>query len=221
MESYLFMFLKKKCEEQGISMNDLSKASGVPWSTLTRIKHGGNIMNSTCQKLAQALKCSQGDIQAALARTDQVLADNDGIVKKQKSEEQVLEREPEPHCPYDDPVEEPAAGPRDNPWIPERETPEMTEVKTIQQLANDVIREEELAATKAPHLDNVNHPAHYTQGAVECIDALKASMTREEFIGYLKGCQMKYVWRYRMKGGVEDLRKARWYLDRLIAEVDR
>ena len=235
MESYLFMFLKKKCEEQGISMNDLSKASGVPWSTLTRIKHGGNIMNSTCQKLAQALKCSQGDIQAALARTDQVLANNDGIVKKQKSEEQVPEREPEPHCPYDDPVEEPKEMPEKTGQkicvigqvIPLeepdclKENPEMTEVKTIQQLANDVIREEELAATEALPRDNVNHPAHYTQGAVECIDALKASMTREEFIGYLKGCQMKYVWRYRMKGGAEDLRKARWYLDRLIAEVDR
>ena len=107
-----------------------------------------------------------------------------------------------------------------------KENPEATEAAVIQQLANDVIREDEpaiadMVKAAVPRFDNVNHPSHYTQGAVECIDALKASMTKEEFIGYLKGCQMKYVWRYRMKGGVEDLRKARWYLDRLISEVEK
>ena len=67
--------------------------------------------------------------------------------------------------------------------------------------------------------DNVNHPAHYTQGSVECIEAIEASMTAEEFRGYLKGNIMKYLWRYRNKGGTEDLRKAEWYLQRLIGEV--
>lgn len=69
-------------------------------------------------------------------------------------------------------------------------------------------------------IDTVNHPAHYTAGAVECIDAIKSSMTPEEFRGYLKGCQLKYIWRYRLKGGVEDLKKAGWYLERLIGEVE-
>lgn len=64
--------------------------------------------------------------------------------------------------------------------------------------------------------DPVNHPSHYTQGTVECIDAIESSMTPEEFRGYLKGCLMKYIWRYQHKGGMEDLKKARWYLDRLI-----
>ena len=64
--------------------------------------------------------------------------------------------------------------------------------------------------------DSVNHPSHYTQGTVECIDAIESSMTPEEFRGYLKGCLMKYIWRYQHKGGMEDLKKARWYLDRLI-----
>ena len=68
--------------------------------------------------------------------------------------------------------------------------------------------------------DPVNHPSHYTQGSIECIDAIEASMTKEEACGYLKGCVMKYVWRYRHKGGVEDLEKARWYLDRLIEKAD-
>lgn len=69
--------------------------------------------------------------------------------------------------------------------------------------------------------DNVNHPAHYTQGGIECIDAIEASMTPEAFQGYLKGCVQKYMWRYEKKiAPAEDLRKARWYLDRLIAVVD-
>lgn len=68
--------------------------------------------------------------------------------------------------------------------------------------------------------DMVNRPAHYRQGGVECIEAIEASMSREEFQGYLKGNLQKYIWRYRHKNGIEDLRKARWYLDRLIASVE-
>ncbi len=69
-------------------------------------------------------------------------------------------------------------------------------------------------------VDMVNKPAHYRQGGVECIEAIEASMSREEFQGYLKGNLEKYIWRYRHKNGIEDLRKARWYLDRLIASVE-
>lgn len=69
-------------------------------------------------------------------------------------------------------------------------------------------------------VDVVNKPAHYRQGGVECIEAIEASMSREEFQGYLKGNLQKYIWRYRHKNGIEDLRKARWYLDRLIASVE-
>ena len=45
-------------------------------------------------------------------------------------------------------------------------------------------------------------------------------MSREEFQGYLKGNIEKYVWRYRYKNGVQDLHKARWYLDRLILALE-
>jgi hypothetical protein len=62
---------------------------------------------------------------------------------------------------------------------------------------------------------NVNSPSHY-QGKVECIDAIEASMTREEFAAHCKACCMKYLWRYKEKGGVESLQKAEWYLKRLI-----
>lgn len=68
--------------------------------------------------------------------------------------------------------------------------------------------------------DPVNHPSHYTTGTIECIEAIKASMTPEEFKGFLKGNVMKYVFRYRLKGKpLQDLQKAQWYMDRLIEEV--
>lgn len=67
--------------------------------------------------------------------------------------------------------------------------------------------------------DPVNHPSHYTQGGIECIDAMRASMTNDEFIGYLKGCVFKYLWRYENKGNPkQDLEKAQWYLNRLHDE---
>lgn len=71
----------------------------------------------------------------------------------------------------------------------------------------------ELLARQAP--DPVNHPAHYTAGAVECIDAIEAALTPEEFRGYCKGNALKYVWREQHKGGAESLAKAQWYLNRL------
>lgn len=64
--------------------------------------------------------------------------------------------------------------------------------------------------------DVVNHPPHYTHGDVECIDAIRASMTYDEFAGYLKGNSMKYLWRYRDKGNeVQDLEKCLWYVEKL------
>jgi len=64
--------------------------------------------------------------------------------------------------------------------------------------------------------DSVNHPPHYVDGGIECIEAIEAELTTEEYRGYLKGNIAKYVWRERHKGGTESLKKARWYLDRLI-----
>ena len=69
--------------------------------------------------------------------------------------------------------------------------------------------------------DNVSHPAHYTGGGIECIDAMKSALTPDEFRGYLRGNAVKYLWRYDRKGEpVEDLRKAAWYLDRLTDEME-
>mgnify|MGYP002623334597 FL=1 len=65
-------------------------------------------------------------------------------------------------------------------------------------------------------IDTVNHPSHYTDGGIECIEAIEAQLTPEEYRGFLKGNVCKYLWRERQKGGIESLRKAQWYLDRLV-----
>lgn len=65
-------------------------------------------------------------------------------------------------------------------------------------------------------LDTVNHPPHYTDGGIECIEAIEAALSNEEFRGYCKGNCLKYIWREKHKGGIESLKKAQWYLDRLI-----
>lgn len=67
--------------------------------------------------------------------------------------------------------------------------------------------------------DSVNHPSYYTDGIIECIDAIESSMSKEAFIGYCKGNIIKYIWRYEHKGGVESLKKAKWYIDRLIEVI--
>ena len=67
--------------------------------------------------------------------------------------------------------------------------------------------------------DSVN-PAHYRKGEIECIEAIKAATVGKSGIEAVCTANViKYLWRYEEKNGVEDLRKARWYLDRLIKEV--
>lgn len=68
--------------------------------------------------------------------------------------------------------------------------------------------------------DVVNHPKHYTGTGIECIEAIEAALNIEEFRGYCKGNCIKYIWREKHKGGTESLKKAQWYLDRLI-ELDQ
>jgi len=67
--------------------------------------------------------------------------------------------------------------------------------------------------------DMVNSPPHYNKAGIECIDAIAAA-TGDGYEHYLQGNIMKYLWRYRYKNGTEDLKKAKWYLDKLIEEVE-
>lgn len=67
------------------------------------------------------------------------------------------------------------------------------------------------------NVDMVNQPPHYNQAGIECIEAIRAA-TGEGYEFYLQGNILKYLWRYKYKNGLEDLKKARWYLDKLIDE---
>jgi hypothetical protein len=69
--------------------------------------------------------------------------------------------------------------------------------------------------------DNVNSPSHYGQGEIEAIDYIKDTLTEEEWIGYLRGNISKYLHRWRYKNGLEDLKKAQWYLNRLIETQEK
>lgn len=69
--------------------------------------------------------------------------------------------------------------------------------------------------------DVVNHPQHYTQGGIECIDALEAATVG--LFGIEAVCTanaIKYLWRWKHKNGVEDIKKAIWYLNRLLAKLE-
>lgn len=69
--------------------------------------------------------------------------------------------------------------------------------------------------------DEINHPAHHCHGGIECIDYLKAKLTTEEFIGYLKGNCIKYLSRMGHKdAAVKEAGKAAWYANRLKKELD-
>lgn len=93
--------------------------------------------------------------------------------------------------------------------------------KHIQELKEYSKRKRELffLERREDMSDIVNHPKHYTKGNIECIQAIKESMTPDAFKGYLKGNCIKYIWRYENKNGVEDLEKARVHLNWLIEEL--
>ena len=69
--------------------------------------------------------------------------------------------------------------------------------------------------------DMVNHPQHYTQGGIECIECIKAAVTNK--VGIEAVCVanvIKYLFRYEEKNGIEDVRKAKWYIERLLKELE-
>ena len=104
-----------------------------------------------------------------------------------------------------------------NPEFPhllpiEVEQPEPAPSKS-QQIRDEAA--EALAKVEAKRVDPVNHTPQYTQGVIECIDAIRAALTDEEWRGYCKGNALKYIWRERHKGGDESVAKAAWYLERM------
>ena len=71
-------------------------------------------------------------------------------------------------------------------------------------------------------VDIINHPPHYKQGKVECIDAIRAALGSDGFKAYCKGQIFKYLWRAEHKHSdpAADLAKADWYMRRLLLEAD-
>lgn len=68
--------------------------------------------------------------------------------------------------------------------------------------------------------DNIN-PDHYRQGGVECINAITAATINKSGIQAVCTANVvKYLWRYELKNGLEDVKKAKWYLERLIEELE-
>ena len=74
------------------------------------------------------------------------------------------------------------------------------------------------ANMQSDNLDMVNSPAHYNKSGIETIDIIE-SVTDDGIESYLQGNILKYLCRYKYKNGVEDLEKARWYLNRLIRTI--
>ena len=99
-------------------------------------------------------------------------------------------------------------------YIPKNLTSNPMESVVTEKIKEGSIKESDVKLT-----DMVNHPPHYTKGGIECLDAIRASMTDDEYKGYLKGNIIKYLWRYEWKNGLEDLKKAQFYQNRLIEIV--
>jgi hypothetical protein len=79
------------------------------------------------------------------------------------------------------------------------------EEKVVQQALSDV--------------DLVNNPPHYTAGSIECLDGIESALGDDGFQSYLRGNIIKYIWRLKHKGGVQDAEKAEFYLKRLIKSM--
>lgn len=70
-------------------------------------------------------------------------------------------------------------------------------------------------------IDVVNHPSYYTKGSIECIDAIESATVGKTGIEAVAVANIiKYLWRYEEKGGLESVRKAQWYLNKLISELE-
>lgn len=81
---------------------------------------------------------------------------------------------------------------------------------------------EKLEENESKEKETVNHPEHYNKGGIECIEGIQSAMSEESYKGFLKGNVMKYLWRYESKEKpLEDLKKAKWYLEKLIELLEK
>lgn len=91
----------------------------------------------------------------------------------------------------------------------------------IYSRANDDRLEQDLNECIGQDFDVVNHPSHYTKGRIECIDAIDSATTGKSGIEAVCVANIiKYLYRYEEKNGLEDVKKAKWYLNKLISELE-
>lgn len=92
-----------------------------------------------------------------------------------------------------------------------------------QETYNECLKLMEDKKIEEPKNDPVNHPSHYTSGGNECIDAIKAALSchKDPIFSWYTGQIMKYLWRWPLKNGIEDLKKAKFYLDHLINDIEK
>lgn len=100
-----------------------------------------------------------------------------------------------------------------------REEKRMAKPETLNDLIKDTMR---VSGVPYPvEVDAVNHPPHYKVGGIETIEYMKAKSTPEEFKGHLRLTAIKYLSRTGYKDdALQDLKKAQWYLNRLVKECE-
>lgn len=87
--------------------------------------------------------------------------------------------------------------------------------------ANDDRLEQDLNECIGQDFDVINHPSHYTKGRIECIDAIDSATTGKSGIEAVCVANIiKYLYRYEEKNGIEDVKKAKWYINKLISELE-
>ena len=97
------------------------------------------------------------------------------------------------------------------------ENPNLATDKEIEQVINEEYKKD--SSINKDKQDMIN-PSHYKKGGIEAIDYMKAKSTPEEFKGHLRLTALKYLSRYGQKDNeLQELEKAKWYLDRLIQEL--
>lgn len=95
-------------------------------------------------------------------------------------------------------------------------------LKTVYDINRFIFEDSYIKIEVSEEKDNVNHPSHYTNGKYECIDILE-DITKD-LSGLEAVCTanaVKYLWRWKLKNGVEDLKKANWYINKLIETVEK
>lgn len=107
--------------------------------------------------------------------------------------------------------------------IDDLEAPEEVDVKECVESLKEQMGNEPLVPLGSCSLmhDAVNHPSHYNQGGIECIEAIEsATIGKKGIEAVCVANVIKYLWRYELKGGIESVKKAKWYLEKLLEKLE-